>query len=331
MKNSLFVIAIFFTGEVLAARVYCSTPVRGSTNVIDVRVPNMPTLPTGTTVSFEGKITIGSPINISTGFESVASQWLASMASSLNRSDITAGLIQYTYSNTPILNCTIISGGNSDCSKSYRWSSTAGTSKATATFNGVGGEATTSVTIKFGSPAVSRGGQYYDVGPAKDIYTGGVVAGSFAIPRTASITYAGPVIGTLTPGEYILDSVPVPVTCYLQPIQLEMNVTTPTVNFGKVIVGDVVQKELSINITSGTETPTGTLTFNSANIRESGRISLGGGEVSLKYKDTGQEILPGASFTIPSRNITFLVDLNAAGVVTLGDTTANLTVDMVVN
>lgn len=123
---------------------------------------------------------------------------------------------------------------------------------------------------------------------------------------------------------------PITVSCLSEVKQLEISATA-TVDFNVITLGQVsVQRDIDVRITSGTQTPTGRLTFSSGNTNSNARISLGGGEVSITDKTSGNEYFMGQEYLITAREMTFEASLNAAGA-TPGEATENLTVTMTVN
>ncbi|MFP2414707.1 hypothetical protein [Citrobacter braakii] len=119
--------------------------------------------------------------------------------------------------------------------------------------------------------------------------------------------------------------------CTIDPIQLTIT-TSAEVDFGNVATGGTssVQREFTVQITSGNSVPTGTITFTSSNTSANSRIRLGGGEISINNKTTNQEYFMGTAYPVTVRNMTFIANLNAAAA-TPGAVTENLTVNMVVN
>lgn len=118
--------------------------------------------------------------------------------------------------------------------------------------------------------------------------------------------------------------------CELQPIQLSIT-TTETVNYGTVRNDATpIVRNININITSGKQTPTGTVTFTSPSSSPGGRMTLNGGVVTLKNRTDNQEILLGTPVAITTRDMTIESELDPAGA-TPGEATAYLNVTMAVN
>ncbi|MEJ3966562.1 hypothetical protein [Citrobacter braakii] len=150
-----------------------------------------------------------------------------------------------------------------------------------------------------------------------NLIMGGVVA------STGSSSLVDPFV----PGVNIF-TMPLSLSCVSQPIQLSFTLT-PTVDFGHVTNNATpLSRNITATITSGTEIPAGTITFTSTNAKSNGRLSLGGGEVTLKL--AGTEVSVGTPVPITSRDMTFEVELNPGGA-TPGEATTNLRMDMVVD
>ncbi|HII3146294.1 TPA: hypothetical protein ACY3HI_004745 [Citrobacter braakii] len=118
--------------------------------------------------------------------------------------------------------------------------------------------------------------------------------------------------------------------CRTDAIQLTIS-TTETVNYGTVRIGATPKVgNINISITSGKQTPTGTVTFTSPSTSHGGRLTLNGGVVTLKNRTNNQEILLGTPVAITSRDMTIESALDPAGA-TPGEASAYLNVNMAVN
>lgn len=118
--------------------------------------------------------------------------------------------------------------------------------------------------------------------------------------------------------------------CQLEPIQLSIS-TTETLNYGTVRNDATpIVRNININITSGKQTPNGTVTFTSPSSSPGGRMTLNGGVVTLKNRTDNQEILLGTPVAITTRDMTIESELDPAGA-TPGEATAYLNVTMAVN
>lgn len=122
------------------------------------------------------------------------------------------------------------------------------------------------------------------------------------------------------------------VSCTATPLQLTI-APIADVNFGQVTIGtgeSNVSRDFTIQITSGTQIPSGSFSFSSTNTNSNDRINLGGGEVILRDKATNDEYHMNRSYPITSRNTTYVAELNIVGAAA-GEATENLTVTMTVN
>lgn len=119
-------------------------------------------------------------------------------------------------------------------------------------------------------------------------------------------------------------------TCRVAPMQLTIS-ATETLNYGTVRNDATpIVRNININITSGKQTPTGTVTFTSPSSSPGGRMTLNGGVVTLKNRTDNQEILLGTPVAITTRDMTIESELDPAGA-TPGEATAYLNVTMAVN
>lgn len=119
--------------------------------------------------------------------------------------------------------------------------------------------------------------------------------------------------------------------CTTQPAPLTIS-TSADIVFGRVQIGSPssITREFSVNITSGTNVPTGTITFSSPGMKSNGRVNLNGGEVSIWNTGETIEYAMGQAIPITARDTTFVANLSAVGA-TPGEVTESMIITMTVN